>query len=174
MSYTFFGSDLGTILLCGENGRLRRLDVVPEGKAEVERLIASEFPEAKKSQEPFRKLIGLLKRYVAGERVDFDVPLDLSGLAGFTERVLLEIQKIPYGRLASYGQIGRRLGYLNAAQAVGQALKRNPIPIIIPCHRVIRSDGSLGGFDLGPDIKEKLLSLEGVRLHSLGESMVQW
>ena len=94
--------------------------------------------------------------------MEFDIPVDLLGLKTFTSRVLTEIRHIPYGGLASYGTIARRLGCPNAARAVGQALARNPIPVVIPCHRIIRGDGSLGGFGLGLDMKVKLLSIEGV------------
>ncbi len=82
----------------------------------------------------------------------------------------METKKIPYGTFVNYGLIGRSLGYPNAARAVGQALKRNPIPIVIPCHRVLKSNGSLGGFDLGPEMKVRLLSLEGIPVHALRDS----
>jgi methylated-DNA-[protein]-cysteine S-methyltransferase len=69
--------------------------------------------------------------------------------------------------------IAKRLGRPFASRAVGQALKRNPIPIVVPCHRVVRGDGTLGGFDMGPDMKMRLLSLEGIRLDDLERSMIQ-
>ncbi len=72
--------------------------------------------------------------------------------------------KIPFGRISSYGRIGRRLGYPMAGRAVGQALGRNPFPIVIPCHRVVRGDGTLGGFGMGLGLKARLLALEGVSL----------
>ncbi len=108
-----------------------------------------------------------MRRYFSGEEVEFDIPVDLFGLEAFTRAVLTEIRHIPYGGLASYGAIARRLGRPSAARAVGQALARNPIPIVIPCHRIIRGDGSLGGFGMGLDMKERLLSIEGVDVHRL-------
>ena len=84
-------------------------------------------------------------------------------MADFSRRVLLLVKGIPYGTLTSYGAVGKRLGYPSAARAVGQAVGRNPIPIVIPCHRVVRSDGTLGGFSMGLNLKEQLLALEGVR-----------
>ena len=93
--------------------------------------------------------------------------MDLFGLKPFSSAVLTEIRRVPYGGLASYGGIARRLGRPSAARAVGQALKRNPIPIVIPCHRIIAGDESLGGFSIGLDMKMKLLSIEGVDVHRL-------
>jgi methylated-DNA-[protein]-cysteine S-methyltransferase len=143
---------------------------MPEGDARD--WILTRFRKARESNEPFKKISGLLRRYLNGEKVDLNVPLDLASLAPFTRQVLMETRKIPYGRTTSYGLIGKRLGYANAAQAVGQALKRNPIPLVIPCHRIVRGDGSLGGFDLGLDMKVKLLSLEGIQVNRLWESMI--
>jgi methylated-DNA-[protein]-cysteine S-methyltransferase len=127
--------------------------------------VSAEFPEAVEQPLLFEAAIRLLRRYLGGERVDFDIPVDLSGLNPFTSRVLTEIRRIPYGGLASYGTIARHVGCPNGARAVGQALARNPIPVVIPCHRIIRGDGSLGGFGLGLDMKVKLLSIEGVDMH---------
>jgi methylated-DNA-[protein]-cysteine S-methyltransferase len=137
-------------------------------------MVHREFPGAEESPDPFSEAEALLGRYVSGEEIHFTLPVDLSGLKPFTVRVLTEIRRIPYGKIASYGTIARSLGYSNAAQAVGQALKRNPIPIIIPCHRVVRGDCSLGGFGMGMDMKTKLLSLEGIRVHELHKSMIPY
>ena len=82
---------------------------------------------------------------------------------GFSARVWRQIARIPYGEVRSYGRIARALRKPQAARAVGQACGRNPVPLVIPCHRVIASNGSLGGFSAGLDVKEKLLRLEGAR-----------
>lgn len=102
-----------------------------------------------------------LKAYLAGRLRSFRVPCDLSGLPAFTRAVLRLTARIPYGRVRSYRWIAERLGRSGASRAVGNALARNPIPIIIPCHRVVRSDGQLGGFALGLSWKRRLLELEG-------------
>ena len=101
-----------------------------------------------------------LKQYFAGERNDFELPLNAAGTE-FQHAVWSALSKIPFGEMRSYGDIAREIGRPTAVRAVGAANGRNPIPIIIPCHRVIGSDGSLTGFAGGLDIKTKLLVLEG-------------
>jgi methylated-DNA-[protein]-cysteine S-methyltransferase len=163
---------LGSVVLFARDTHLCRLDMYPPDSDDVHRLIAMEFPEATESPGRFRHAGELLRRYFDGEEVLLDIPIDLSGLRDFTKRVLEETRKIPYGKIASYGMIAGRLGYPNAARAVGQALKRNPIPVVIPCHRIVRGDGSLGGFDMGLDTKVRLLSIEGLHVRELQKSML--
>ncbi len=107
------------------------------------------------------KLAGQMKRYFKGEEVEFTTRLDFSSLPPFTQRVLREVKEIPYGEVRTYKEIAQAIGNPKASRAVGQALKRNPVPILIPCHRVIRSNGKLGGFSLGREVKRYLLKLEG-------------
>jgi O-6-methylguanine DNA methyltransferase len=104
--------------------------------------------------------------YLEGRRADFDLPLDLTGLTVFQRLVLLAVVGVPRGKVATYAEIARKIDRPRAARAVGQALRRNPIPIVIPCHRVLASDGGLGGYTGrgGLRTKKQLLSLEGVRL----------
>ena len=102
-----------------------------------------------------------LKEYFAGERKDFEIPLDLKGTE-FQKRVWCELLNIPYGTTISYKELAIRVGGENKTRAVGQANSLNPVPIIIPCHRVINSGGKLGGYSCGLVIKEKLLELEGI------------
>ncbi|UCH36741.1 MAG: methylated-DNA--[protein]-cysteine S-methyltransferase [Armatimonadota bacterium] len=104
-----------------------------------------------------------LHRYFGGEQVPLDFPLDLSRLPHFTRRVLLAVAEIPYGETRSYGWVARQIGRAQAARAVGQAMARNPLAPIVPCHRVIGRDGSLVGFGSGLDCKRSLLALEGAR-----------
>ncbi len=101
-----------------------------------------------------------LKDYFAGKLKVFNVPLDLSGTP-FQLRVWDELLKIPYGETASYKDIAIKLGDANLVRAVGRANGANPVPVIIPCHRVINSNGNLGGYSGGMDIKIKLLEIEG-------------
>jgi methylated-DNA-[protein]-cysteine S-methyltransferase len=100
-----------------------------------------------------------LREYFAGERSVFDLPLRPHGNA-FEQLVWAELARIPYGETASYGEIARRIGHAGAARAVGRANARNPIAIVVPCHRVIGSDGSLTGYAGGLDAKRALLALE--------------
>ncbi|MCH7568969.1 MAG: methylated-DNA--[protein]-cysteine S-methyltransferase [Deltaproteobacteria bacterium] len=103
---------------------------------------------------------GELDAYFTGQLCRFSTPCDLRGLPPFTQAVLNIASKIPYGEVRSYRWVAEQLGSPKAARAVGNALARNPIPIIIPCHRVVRTDGSLGGYALGLDWKRRLLELE--------------
>ncbi len=102
-----------------------------------------------------------LEEYFAGERRDFTVPLAAKGTA-FQRLVWAELRKIPYGTTATYGDIAARIGKSGAAMAVGQANSRNPIPILVPCHRVIGANGKLVGYTGGMHIKKTLLAVEGV------------
>jgi methylated-DNA-[protein]-cysteine S-methyltransferase len=101
-----------------------------------------------------------IAEYLAGRLRDFTLKLDLGGMTPFQRRVLEATRKIPYGKTASYGDIARRIGSPRAARAVGGAQNRNPLPLCIPCHRVIGSDGSLVGFGGGLKLKSFLLDLE--------------
>lgn len=103
----------------------------------------------------------MLEAYFDGEHVAFDLPFDLRGTQ-FQKAVWREVYRIPYGGLSSYGRLAKAVGRPKAARAVGNAVGANPLVIVIPCHRVIRSDGSLGGFGGRTDLKSYLLSIEGV------------
>jgi len=100
-----------------------------------------------------------LKEYLLGKRKSFDLPLVLVGTP-FQMKVWEYIQNIPYGKTQTYNEVARGIGHPRSARAVGNALHTNPISIIIPCHRVVRSDGTLGGFGGGIDVKQKLLDFE--------------
>lgn len=103
-----------------------------------------------------------LRAYFAGSLRSFTLPVDLASTSDFTRRVLDATSRIPYGETRTYGEIASEIGTPGATQAVGNALGANPIPIVIPCHRVVRADGSMGWFTGGPHIKRALLHLEGV------------
>lgn len=111
-----------------------------------------------------------LDEYFAGERTSFDLAVDLRGVSDWDRRVLEGAARLAYGEVTSYGRLARRIGQPRAARAVGGALGRNPIPIVIPCHRILAWDGTLGGYGGGGhgsraamlDVKRTLLALEGV------------
>ena len=103
-------------------------------------------------------------RSVRGERVEFDEPVDLSDLPPFHRRVLEAVKEIGWGTVTTYGAIADRLGKRGAARAVGNALAANPLPLVIACHRVVKSSGEIGGFGYGPELKKKLLQNEGIRI----------
>lgn len=106
------------------------------------------------------KTVRELGLYAQGRLKKFSVPVDLSCISGITKLVLKKIQKIPYGKTINYKQLASSIGNGNASRAVGNSLGKNPVPIIIPCHRVIKSDGSLGGYSSGIAMKKKLLGIE--------------
>jgi|MudIll2142460700_1097286.scaffolds.fasta_scaffold23654_3 methylated-DNA-[protein]-cysteine S-methyltransferase len=161
VNFAILESGLGQIILVARDDRLISLDIERREARALKKSLLEKHPGALESTKPFRKLETLLDRYLRGQKVDFDVPYSLEGMGDFTKKVLLEVKKIPWGRAMSYGAVSKKIGYANAARAVGQAVGRNPIPIVIPCHRVLQGDGGLGGFGLGLHVKERLLALEG-------------
>ncbi len=127
----------------------------------VERLGGPEpVPDgSRRLAEPIR----MLEAYFDGRLRDFRLPLDWSLTSGFTRQVLRELAAgVPYGTLVGYGELAARVGQPGAAQAVGAAMGANPLPVVVPCHRVVESDGGLGGFGGGLETKRRLLVLEGV------------
>jgi methylated-DNA-[protein]-cysteine S-methyltransferase len=163
IEFAIFDSWFGTISVVKRDDRIICLDLSENDIYQEHREILKRFPTAVENDQPFKRIRTLLHRYLKGQQVDFDVEIDISDLPEFTRKVLEELRRIPYGETRSYSEIGALSGCPKGSRAVGQALKRNPIPIIIPCHRVVRHDGSLGGFSLGEKIKKRLLFLEGVR-----------
>jgi len=153
MYYCYINSPVGDLLLAGDEDALRLVGF-PEGSMRRE-------PEADWifSEKPFVDAAEQLSDYFAGKRHSFDLNLRPDGTE-FQLRVLEELQRIPYGSTVSYGEIAERIGKPKAVRAVGAANGRNPIPIIIPCHRVIGSNGKMTGFGGGIPTKKALLRLE--------------
>ncbi len=108
------------------------------------------------------RAVAQMSEYFEGRRKRFDLPLDFSGATPFQGRIFERLTHIPFGRIVSYGDIADELGDPGAARAVGQAVGANPLPILVPCHRVVRSDGRLGGYAGGLQRKVTLLKMEGV------------
>jgi methylated-DNA-[protein]-cysteine S-methyltransferase len=153
MHYSYVESPIGDLLVAGDDGVLKLVSF-PRGSMARE---PDEGWERKDSE--FDEVRRELGEYFEGKRESFDVPLEADG-TDFQRDVLGALQQIPYGETRTYGEIAEHLGKPKASRAVGAANGRNPIPILIPCHRVIGSDGSLTGFGGGIDTKEFLLSLE--------------
>lgn len=127
-------------------------------------IIAAWYPGAvERPHAAFTPIGSQIGRFLAGEGVEFSFNgLDLASCGIFQRRVLRLAFQIPRGRVSSYGRMAERLGQARAARAVGGALAGNPFPIVIPCHRIVRADGSLGGFGGGREMKRALLEMEGV------------
>lgn len=153
MYYCYLDTLIGELLLAGEDGALSMIGF-PKGSMRREPEADWIFNETQMSDARQQ-----LREYFSGERRDFDLPLKLSGTE-FQVSVLEALQGIPYGETTSYGEIAKRIGRPKAVRAVGAANGRNPIPIVVPCHRVIGSTGDLTGFGGGLDTKEALLRLE--------------
>jgi methylated-DNA-[protein]-cysteine S-methyltransferase len=140
-------------------------------RASSEELVLAAFEQATQFAHPIVSELGeRIQSFLEG--MDVDLPLDLMALetcSGFQRRVLLAERAIPRGRVSTYGRIGRYLGISGGARAVGNALARNPFPIVIPCHRAIRSNGALGGFQGGVGMKRALLEFEGVEVSTGGK-----
>lgn len=120
--------------------------------------------EARRDREAAAAALGEIGEYFAGGRTRFSAAIDLTGVTAFTARVLREAMRIPFGGVASYGELARRIGDPRASRAVGGALGRNPVAIIVPCHRVVTGERRLGGFSAGLAVKRALLRHEGHRL----------
>ena len=160
--YTTFESPLGWLLLVGKDGKLVELH---RPKPSREEAISDVPPEAEESESGFGEIIELLRLYFQGKPVDFSrVPVELDGLGEFEKSVLIEAMKIPYGSITSYGELAAIAGSPGAARAVGNAMRKNPLLIIVPCHRVLYSSGGIGGYSAGLNLKRKLLALEGVSI----------
>jgi len=154
MYYHVVDSPIGALLLAGDEDALGRVHF-QSGRRAIQP------PDAwERSARPFREATRQLTAYFGGRLQHFDLPLRPEGTE-FQLAVWRALQEIPYGTTCSYGDLARRIGRSDAARAVGAANGRNPIPVIIPCHRVIGADGSLTGFGGGLPIKQKLLALEG-------------
>ncbi|MFE7777311.1 methylated-DNA--[protein]-cysteine S-methyltransferase [Streptomyces sp. NPDC057445] len=175
--WAVMGSDIGPLLLAAteeglvsvvfhaeapvrEKALVRlaaRLDGRADGAPSVD--TSRGAPDPVLLAEPIRQLT----EYFAGTRRDFDLRLDWSLASGFIRQVLRELASgVPYGSVVGYGELAARVGRPDGAQAVGAAMGSNPLPVVVPCHRVVESDGGLGGFGGGLETKRKLLALEGV------------
>jgi len=159
-----------TITLCQTQAGWVGLLLSPRGlrafeypRPSVEEALANlqeRWPEAPFEESAAEELKEQLRRYYAGEPVTFAAKLDLEGYTPFERKVWAATSRIPYGQTRPYSWVAEEVGSPRAYRAVGAALAKNPIPIVIPCHRVLRKDGSLGGYGGGLDMKRTLLEME--------------
>jgi methylated-DNA-[protein]-cysteine S-methyltransferase len=154
MNYTYLETPIGTLLIAGDEEAVRRIEFPKNGKAARP---SAEWRES--SRGAVAEAVRQLREYFAGKREEFDLPLAPEG-TDFQREVWRRLQEIPYGETISYGELAKRVGNPKASRAVGAANGQNPIPIVIPCHRVIGANGKLTGFGGGLPTKEALLALE--------------
>ena len=157
--YDIVDSPVGELFLASTPLGLCRISYTLEGQDE---LVARTFG-ARVLRSPLDEVRRELDEYFAGRRQAFDLPLDLR-VAPFHEQVLRELARVPYGRVDTYGHLATLVGRPRAARAVGTVMNRNPIPIVLPCHRIVGANGSLTGYGGGLPAKRLLLELEGATL----------
>lgn len=160
--YSVFPTALGYVAVARGPQGVRRviLPVLAAGMAYRDLIDACTDASLVKDPAPLHPSVIQIQEYFRGERTVLDFEVDLSGVSSFDRRVYEAARSIPYGEVRSYGWVAQESRNPKAARAVGQAMGRNPVPPYIPCHRVIRSDGSLGGFGSGLLLKSRMLSLE--------------
>jgi methylated-DNA-[protein]-cysteine S-methyltransferase len=163
-AYDLVETPIGTLFVAATGRGLARIVYDADPERELELLARSYGLRVLRSAPPIDRARRELDEYFAGRRRTFDLPLDLDASAGFNSRVLRELAEVPYGQVVTYGELARRADRPRAARAVGTVMNRNPIPIVLPCHRVIGANGSLTGYGGGLDRKERLLRLEGAIL----------
>lgn len=161
LTYQVVGSPIGDLLLAATEEGLVRVAFECEGHDEVlAQLSAQVSPRILRAGRRTDAAARQLEEYFAGRRRSFDLPVDLRGVPGFRRAVLEHLPRIPYGRTASYAAVASAAGNPAAVRAVGSACSHNPVPVVVPCHRVVRSDGSIGQYLGGADAKVALLALE--------------
>jgi len=163
VAYRTLDTPVGTLLLAATDQGLVRVAYPNQGHdAALAQLAELVSPRVLHAPGRLDAVARQLDEYFAHRRRTFDVPLDLRLSRGFRRSVLAHLPQIPYGATESYAQVAAAAGSPRAVRAVGTACATNPVPIVLPCHRVVRSDGTFGGYAGGPDAKRALLTMETV------------
>lgn len=160
VSYDIADTPVGPLFVAVTDQGLCRISYDPEPERQTEELARTFGTRVLRSGRPVDPVKRELEEYFEGRRRDFDLPVDLRGRSDFTRVVLEELAQVPFGEVTTYGALAARTGRPKAARAVGTIMNRNPIPIVLPCHRVVGSTGSLVGYGGGLDRKRLLLDLE--------------
>jgi methylated-DNA-[protein]-cysteine S-methyltransferase len=164
VAYDLIDTPVGTLLVATTERGLCRIAYDADPELELERLARVFGLRVLRSAQPVEPARRQLDEYFSGSRQRFDLAVDLALQADFNRRVLRELARVPYGDVVTYGELAARSARPRAARAVGTVMNRNPIPIVLPCHRVIGSTGKLVGYAGGLERKETLLRLEGALL----------
>ena len=165
MYFTIVKTKFGYVCLSRSNVGLVFVTLPQPSRELVQSKINSVFDDIVEDASAFTDLALQIQRYFNGEKVVFLEKLDYRDATSFNRAVWETTYSIPYGEVRSYCWIARQIGYPKAARAVGNALSRNRLPIVIPCHRVINENGGIGGFSGGLKMKKRLLQLEGLELY---------
>jgi methylated-DNA-[protein]-cysteine S-methyltransferase len=161
VAYRTIGTPVGELLLAATERGLVRVAYPSEDHAAVlARLASAVSPRILRAPSRLDSAARQLDEYFAGRLRTFDLPLDLRLAHGFRRDVLAHLPAIPYGRTESYSQVAAAAGHPRAVRAAGTACATNPLPVVVPCHRVVRSDGTAGGYVGGAEVKRTLLALE--------------
>ena len=160
VSYDIADTPVGPLLVAVSEQGLCRISYDPEPERETEQLARMFGIRVLRSARPVDPVKRELDEYFEGRRREFDLSVDLRGRSEFSRAVLEQLARVPYGEVTTYGSLAARSGRPRAARAVGTIMNRNPIPIVLPCHRVVGSTGSLVGYGGGLDRKRQLLALE--------------
>ena len=163
-AYDVVDSPIGPLLVAATDRGLLRISFDSDPSHHLERIARIAGPRVLRAPGAIDETRRELDEYFEGRRHAFELGLDLRGVTDFTGRVLGELSHVPYGQTTTYAELARRAGRPSAARAVGMVMNRNPIPIVLPCHRVVGSSGSLVGYGGGLEVKERLLRLEGAIL----------
>jgi methylated-DNA-[protein]-cysteine S-methyltransferase len=169
VAYDVTDSPIGPLLVAVSERGLCRISFDPEPERELESLGRAFGARVLRSPRPLDEVKRELDQYVSGQRHSYDLPVDIERLTPFNRTVLEELARVPYGSLTTYGTLAGQAGRPRGARAGGMVMNRNPIPIGLPCHRVIGSTGSLVGYAGGLGRKETLLRLEGALLGAAPE-----
>lgn len=164
VAYDLVDSPIGTLFAAATPLGLCRISYDAEPDRQLESLARTFGLRVLRSPVPIDPLRRELDEYFEGRRQRFDLAVDLRLLADFNRRVLRELARVPYGEVVTYGELAARAARPRAARAVGTVMNRNPLPIVLPCHRVIGANGKLVGYGGGLERKEALLRLEGALL----------
>jgi methylated-DNA-[protein]-cysteine S-methyltransferase len=164
-NYTVVETAAGWVPIAGRDGKVSAIEMPQATRDQaIATLGAGIDGELVESNDGFGSFVGQIRDYFAGKRTEFTFEPDLEDLTEFQRKVLRTTMTVPYGSVVSYRWIAERAGHPGAFRAAGQALGRNPMPVAIPCHRVVASGGRLGGFSGGLHWKEKMLAMEGIEL----------
>jgi methylated-DNA-[protein]-cysteine S-methyltransferase len=161
VAYDLAETPVGTLLVAATDRGLCRVSFDPQPEREAAWLAQAFGVRVLRAAKPVEAVRRQLDEYFEGKRTHFELPVDLRPSAPFSREVLQRLARVPYGEVTTYGALARAAHRPQAARAVGTVMNRNPIPIVLPCHRVVGANGSLVGYGGGLDRKRQLLTLEG-------------